>query len=232
VNNIVFVQARMGSTRLPGKTLKLINGYPLIWYAIERLRHIDGISDVIILTSDLPGDDVLALWCKKNNVSFYRGSEDNVLKRYYDAAIYYSANNIIRATGDNPFVDYEAATSLLEGHLALHAEYSSNKAEVYSSLPDGLGIEIFSFTALEQSHVLSTKPHHFEHVNEYILENKKKYKIFKDTMAGGLYDNSDVRLTVDTQEDFLKAEFIISSSQFNIAISLKELIALEANYLN
>jgi len=222
----------MGSKRLPGKTLKLLRGHPLIWYVIERLRHINGISDVVILTSDLACDDILALWCDEHNVSCFRGSEDNVLQRYYDAAVHYSANNIIRATGDNPFVDYEAATSLLEGHLAWHAEYSSNKAEVYSSLPDGLGVEIFSFTALEQSLDLSTEPHHFEHVNEYILENKKKYKLFKDTMAGGLYDNSDVRLTVDTQEDFHKAEFIVSSCQFNMSISLKELIALEANYLS
>jgi spore coat polysaccharide biosynthesis protein SpsF len=232
VNNFVFVQARMGSSRLPGKTLKPLGNYPLIWYVIERLRKIDNISDVVILTSDLGKDDILVRWCDENKVSVFRGSEDNVLQRYYAAAIHYSADNIVRATGDNPFVDYEAATSLLRDHLAWQADYSSNKAEICSSLPDGLGVEIFSFPALKKSLDLSGEPRHFEHVNEYILENKQDFGIFTDAMAGGLYDYSHIRLTVDTQEDFHKAEFILSSSQFSLNISMMELIAIEANYFN
>jgi len=232
VNNVVFIQARMGSKRLPGKTLKNLTGKPMIWHVIERLNLVLGIEKVVVLTSNLPADDVLAQWCKKNDVECFRGSEENVLQRYFDAAQQYSADNILRATGDNPFVDYRAASQLMKAHSELGAEYSSNKSEIFSTLPDGLGVEIFSFSALKRSVEMSTQPHHFEHVNEYILENRKQFRIYKDSMAGGLHENSDIRLTVDTLEDFKKAEFITSSNFYNIEVTLKELLKLEADYIN
>ena len=222
----------MGSTRLPGKTLRLLGERPLIWYVLERLRKIKEADEVVILTSDTQADDVLANWCHENQVSCFRGSEDDVLKRYYRAAVHYSADQIVRATGDNPFVDFDSASKLLSKHIELGAEYSSNKSEIGSALPDGLGVEIFSFSALKRSAEMSTEPHHFEHVNEYILENKSAFKIYKDAMAGGLYDRSYVRLTVDTVEDFTKAEFIAGASTFSLDISTKELINLETQYSN
>ena len=226
MRNYIFLQARMGSSRLPGKTLKtIISNKPLIYYVIERLKLIND-TKIVLLTSILPKDDILENWCKENNIECFRGSEDNVLERYYQAAIYYKADNIIRATGDNPLVEPYFANNLLEKHINYNADYSSNKSEIGSNLPDGLGVEIFTFNALENSMKNSSMPHHFEHVNEYILENKDKFKIYKDCNAGSLVEKSDIRLTVDTPEDFEKMQIILSNKQFHIDISYSSLLEI------
>jgi spore coat polysaccharide biosynthesis protein SpsF len=215
----------MGSARLPGKTLKDLNGYPLILHVINRLELIDSCK-IVLLTSNTQKDDILETWCKKNNTLCFRGSEDNVLERYYNAAKFYKADNILRATGDNPLIEPYFANELLNHHIDLKADYSSNKSEIGSNLPDGLGMEIFTFEALEKSIQYSTQAHHFEHVNEYILENKDKFKIYKDCNAGGLIDNSHIRLTVDTLEDFNVVENIFNSENFSIDISYNNLLGL------
>lgn len=224
MKNFIFLQARMGSSRLPGKTLKLIKGKPLIFYVIERLKLIG--EEIVVLTSQLPIDDILEEWCIDNNIKCFRGSEENVLERYYKAAIFYKADNIIRATGDNPLVGPFFAKELLDKHINNKVDYSSNKSEIGSNLPDGLGVEIFTFESLEISMRKSTQKHHFEHVNEYILENKDKFKIYKDCNAGGFIDHSQIRLTVDTAQDFKKIEKIINNPSFKIDIRYNELLEL------
>jgi len=225
VNSFIFLQARMGSTRLAGKTLKILEGEPLIMQVIHRLKLIKNCT-IVLLTSDTLKDDVLENWCKDNDILCFRGSEDNVLERYYEASKYYKADNIIRATGDNPLVEPYFANELLEKHIALNADYSSNKSEVGSNLPDGLGIEIFSFNALKISMNKSTQEHHFEHVNEYILENRRDFKIYKDVNIGGLLDRSYLRLTVDTPEDFERVEKIFKDKKFSIDIEYTDLLEI------
>ena len=225
VNNFIFLQARMGSSRLPGKTLKILNNKPLIMHVIDRLKLIDDCK-IVLVTSDKLKDDILENWCIENNILCFRGSEDNVLERYYLAAKYYNADNILRATGDNPLVEPYFANRLLNKHIKNEADYSSNKSEIGSNLPDGLGIEIFTFKALEVSMKESTQGHHFEHVNEYILENKDKFKIYKDSNAGGLLDKSSIRLTVDTPNDFNVVETIFQNKNFNIDINYKDLLKI------
>ncbi|MFK7780604.1 MAG: glycosyltransferase family protein [Candidatus Gracilibacteria bacterium] len=225
MNNYIFLQARMGSTRLPGKTLKDLNRLPLILHVINRLELINS-CEIVLLTSDTKKDDILEKWCKENSTLCFRGSEDNVLERYYNAAKFYKANNILRATGDNPLIEPYFANELLNKHIESKADYSSNKSEVGSNLPDGLGIEIFTFEALESSMQKSTQEHHFEHVNEYILENRDKFKIYKDCNVGGLIDKSNIRLTVDTSDDFKKVEAIFKNQNFKIDINYNDLLGL------
>jgi len=225
VNNFIFLQARMGSSRLPGKTLKLLDNVPLVKHVIDRLFLIEN-TQVVLLTSVLQRDDILEEWCQQNDLLCFRGSEENVLERYYEAAKFYKADNILRATGDNPLVEPYFGNDLLLSHIKNDADYSSNKSEVGSNLPDGLGIEIFSFNALEVSMQKSTMPHHFEHVNEYILENREEFKIYKDCNAGGLIDKSQIRLTVDTIEDFERVEKIFTHQNFSIDIKYHELLEL------
>jgi spore coat polysaccharide biosynthesis protein SpsF len=224
MKNFIFLQARMGSSRLPGKTLKLINNKPLIEYVIERLK-ITGI-EIIVLTTDSKKDDILEEWCENYGIKCFRGSEENVLERYYLAAKLFNADNIIRATADNPLVEPYFCKRLLEKHIKHEVDYSSNKSEIGSNLPDGLGVEIFTFNALERSMKYSTKEHHFEHVNEYILENMNKFKIYKDCNAGGFIDKSKIRLTVDTQEDFMIVKNIFANENFSININYKKLLEL------
>lgn len=221
----------MGSSRLPGKTLKEISKKPMIWYVVNRLNLIKGCK-LVIITSDHSRDDQLVSWCKKNKIEYFRGSEMNVLERYFSAAKKYNAKNIIRATGDNPLVEPRFAENLLKKHIQYNADYSSNKSEIGSNLPDGLGVEIFTFKALNESYNLSSLPHHFEHVNEYILENKKNFRIYKDSNASGLADMSSVRLTVDTEEDFSKIQTIFSDERFSIDINYPKLLEIVDEYIN
>ena len=215
----------MGSSRLPGKTLKILENKPLIMQVINRLKLIKNCT-IVLLTSDTTKDDILESWCNENAILCFRGSEDNVLERYYLASKYYKADNILRATGDNPLVEPYFANELLEKHIEFEADYSSNKSEVGSNLPDGLGIEIFTFNALEISMNKSSQEHHFEHVNEYILENKKDFKIYKDVNVGGLVDKSHIRLTVDTKEDFERVEKIFENKKFSIDLDYTELLEI------
>jgi len=224
MRNFIFLQARMGSSRLPGKTLKLINNKPLIFYVIERLKLIG--EEIVILTSNLKKDDILEKWCLENDLKCFRGSEKNVLERYYKAALFFNADNIIRATGDNPLVEPFFAKELLNEHIKNKVDYSSNKSEIGSNLPDGLGVEIFTFEALKISMEKAIYEYHFEHVNEYILENRDKFKIYKDCNVGGFIDYSQIRLTVDTFDDFKKVEKIIKKPKFRIDIGYNELLEI------
>ena len=223
--NYAFLQARMGSSRLPGKTLMTMAGKPMIAIVIERLQRIVD-CHVVVLTTDQKSDDVLCEWCEDHGIKYFRGSEDNVLQRYTLAAEHFDADQVIRATGDNPLVEPYFASRLLEQHIALRMDYSSNKSEVGSKLPDGFGVEIFSRQALDRVNKLSSQAHHYEHVNEYLLENEKQFNLFKDTEAGGPQDRSAIRLTVDTDEDFTHMTDIVENEQFHIDIGYEDLLKL------
>jgi len=216
----IIIQARMGSSRLPGKILKTIGDRTLLDHIIDRLQGLREEAMVVIATSTLPGDDVVEEFCEKKGVHCFRGSESNVLSRYYECARQYGFDHIVRLTADNPFVDVEEVDRL----IAWHREQGNEFTESFSQLPVGVGAEIFSFPALEEDMKKSSLPHHFEHVDEYILENRDKFQ------TGTLHVDADkrkphVRLTVDTREDYEKACYIASHSKTGLATT-QEAIAL------
>lgn len=193
----IIIQARMNSTRLPGKILMSIGKKLLLEHILFRLDCLIAKTKVVIATTSTPADDVVEAFCDNHNVDCFRGDEFNVLDRYYKCAVKYGFNDIVRMTGDNPFPDIEELDRL----IAMHREHGNHYSECLSVLPIGLGTEIFSFAALESSYNLSTKPHHFEHVNEYIIENKADFK-YETLIVPNEKNKPEVRLTVDTQEDF------------------------------
>lgn len=204
----IILQARIGSTRLPGKVLKPIGRKPLlqhIFYRVSFLRHS---IPLIVATSTSVSDNEIVAFCEDNSVSCFRGSETDVLERYFLCAKENRLQHIIRLTGDNPFVDAEELDRLIDLHLAANADYSSS----LDFLPVGVGAEIFSFQALEKSYLKGTEPWHREHVNEYILENPGLFHIeILDVPVEK--QRSDVRLTVDTKEDYKCACRIVANSQ-------------------
>lgn len=222
----VFLQARIGSQRLPGKVLKLINGRPMIAYVIDRLRLIQQMPEIVLLTSSKAQDDELARWCDCQKVLFFRGSEENVLERYFQAAQVFPADHYIRATGDNPLVDPYFAGELLASHVQNENDYSSNKSEVGSHLPDGFGVEIFSRPCLSEVYRRSTSPAHFEHVNEYVLENPSLFRINYQRHESLIPDWSSIRMTVDTPQDFERAERILTHPQYQPELRINELMKL------
>lgn len=204
----IILQARMSSTRLPGKVMKIIAGKPMLWHIIHRLKRIKNANQLIIATTNNPKDQVIINFALKHGLNYFVGSENDVLNRHYQTAKEFKLDHIVRATADNPLVDPQEAEKLIKLHLREEADYSSNKTEDFASgLPRGVGLEIFSFSSFEKSWQDGKKLHHREHVNEYILENPEKFKISilkvpKKKTAPHL------ELTVDTPEDLKKIRYI------------------------
>ena len=216
----IILQARMGSTRLPGKILKMFGNKTLLDHIFFRLSFLKHPTPIVLATSDLAADDLVERFCIKNNVPCFRGSESNVLERYYLCAKKYGFNNVIRMTGDNPFPDIEELDNLIDLFIATYAEYSNS----FGALPIGVGAEIFTFSALEESYIKAKEPHHLEHVNEYIQEHPEK---FKTTLLSvpQIKNRPELRLTVDTSDDYKRACFIIEKSK-NEFITTEEAIDL------
>ena len=203
----VIIQARMGSQRLPGKILKKIGNKNLLEHILFRLSFLNHPVKIVIATSNSAKDDIVEEFCKTNSIECFRGSEDNVLERYYFCAKKYSFEQIVRLTGDNPFLDIEELDNLIDLQLKTCSEYSKS----FESLPIGIGAEIFSFSALEKSYFNGQELHHKEHVNEYILENSHLFKISNLKIRAEKNINT-IRLTVDTEDDLKKACFIIENA--------------------
>lgn len=190
----------MGSARLPGKVLKPIAGKSLLDHVLGRLSLLAYPVSVVVATSDLPQDDAIAQHCHSRGVAIFRGSETDVLDRYYQCAKEYSFEQVVRLTADNPFTDIEELQRLIELHLAQHNDYTHS----FGSMPLGVGAEIFTFAALERSAQEGHAPNHREHVNEYIQEHPDNFRVgvLKIPAAKRC---PDLRLTVDTEDDYQRA---------------------------
>lgn len=230
----IIVQARMGSNRLPGKVLMDLTGKPILSHIFDRLAKLKKEYIQIIATSTDRLDDDIENFCKKNNILCFRGSENDVLDRYYQAAKLFKIDHIVRLTGDNPLIDADNLEFLIKEHLSKKADYSSNKSEVNSGLPIGVGAEIFKFQALKKSWVEGKRNHHREHINEYILENPQKFNLLVVKAADNkLSILKNLRLTIDREEDLRFVEKIIKLLQDNkLEINIRNICSLkEKGYL-
>ena len=196
----IILQARMGSTRLPGKVLKQLEGKPMLWHIIERLKKVKRADELIVATSENISDREVVALARNCGTSYFIGSESDVLDRYYQAAKEFRFDHIVRATADNPLVDPEEADRLINFHLTTAADYSSNTSQVNSGLPMGIGVEIFAFAALEKSWIEGKNEDHREHVDEYILQNPTIFNI-QVLQAPESKHAPHLRLTVDTETD-------------------------------
>ena len=203
---LIIIQARLSSSRLPKKVLKPMLGKPLISYTLSRLKTLQCKAKVVLATTNLPADDEVELYCRKNKVDVFRGSEANVLKRYYHCAQKYSAKTIIRITGDCPLVDPNLLEKMLNFYLKNQSAYDYVSNVLDRSYPKGLDIEIFNAKALEKSYFEAQSNYQQEHVTPYIYQNPKLFRLynFKDQ------DNySHFNVSVDTQKDFDFVEKLI-----------------------
>jgi spore coat polysaccharide biosynthesis protein SpsF len=190
----------MGSTRLPGKVLLPIGNRPLLTHIVMRLARLQNQAQVVIATSTASHDDAVADYCHQAGVSCFRGDEVDVLDRYYQCAVHYGFEHVVRLTGDNPFIDVEELDRLINMHLHSKVDYTSS----IEHLPVGTGAEMFTFSALRQCHLYGQLAHHREHVNEYILENKDLFSTEHLRIPAGK-QRPDVRLTIDTPDDYRRA---------------------------
>ena len=197
---LAILQARMTSSRLPGKVLRPILGRPMLERQIERILRSKRIDRLVVATSLNPEDDAIEALCRRLEVDCFRGDLQNVLDRFYQAARQYDPNHVIRLTGDCPLVDPVLVDKLVDFYLAQKCDYASNCQE--PTLPDGLDAEVFSFTVLEQTWKEAELPSHLEHVTPFIRSNPER---FKSCCYKYHKDLSHLRWVVDEPEDL---EFI------------------------
>jgi spore coat polysaccharide biosynthesis protein SpsF len=206
MRTIIIVQARMGSTRLPGKILKKVMGKPLLEYQIERLKKVRNVDDVVIATTINQIDQPVKELCEKLHCSYFRGSENNVLLRYYEAAIKFKAECIVRVNADCPLIDPDIVGDIIEYYHLNYNEidYVSNILE--KSYPIGLHLEVFSMEALVRANHNANSATEREHVTPYIYRNPDLFRLFSYSIQDDL---SKFRWTVDYPEDFKLIRIII-----------------------
>ena len=194
-----IIQARMGSTRLPGKVLMPICGKSVLQHVVERLRSSKLINQIILAIPDTKENDILEKFALRNSVECYRGSENEVLERVYLAAKENNCDVIVEITGDNPLIDPEIIDLAVEEHLDKKADFSCTN---YGSrfLPIGLDVGVLSFQALEEAYKNAKDPYNREHVTSYFYENPDVFKITSVNFLKHL-ENPNLRLTLDTNED-------------------------------
>lgn len=199
---VCLVQARVGSTRLPGKILKEICGKTILHHEIDRLKKCKEIDEIVIATTDKEDDDKIVNEAKKLSVKYFRGSENDVLSRFYYAAKENNADIVVRVTSDCPCIDFEILDKMLiyfkEKYKEKQVDYLSNT--IKRTYPRGYDIEIFTFSALEKSYINAEKEYEREHVTPYIYD---KTNNFLKLSFENKEDYSNYRVTLDTIEDFI-----------------------------
>lgn len=201
---VAIIQARMGSSRLRGKSLAEIEKRPMLWHVIHRVKRATLVDKVVVATSTAAADDAIEAMCRENNISCYRGSEHDVLDRFYVAARGEKAAQLVRITADCPLIDPEVIDRVVRRFQRGDLDYASNA--MVRSYPDGLDTEVFSFAALERAWHEATKSSEREHVTPY-LRSEKFRTANVESDATTLYQH--YRWTVDEVEDleFIRAVY-------------------------
>ncbi|MFD2870634.1 cytidylyltransferase domain-containing protein [Kurthia populi] len=197
MKTIVIIQARMGSSRLPGKILMPLGSTDNLTYVIERCKKIDGVSKVLVATSSLSQDDAVEKWCEEHQLSCYRGSEEDVLDRFIQAAKPYDPDYVIRVTADCPFVDYEMASDM----VALMKKEQVDIIDLEGQLPRGLAVEVISYKALQYIDEKGHENRHREHVTYYAYEFKEQFTRVS-YVADEMRNEPPLRITLDTVADY------------------------------
>lgn len=197
INVLAIVQARMGSTRLPGKTLIDIEGKPLLEHVINRIRYSKMIEEIIIATTNEPEDKAIVNMAKKLQVKTYAGSSYDVLDRFYQVARLFEGKVIVRITADDPFKDPKVIDDIVKYFLS-HPELNYVSNTIEPSYPVGIDVEVFSYEALKTAWENAKGSAEREHVTPYIICNPSLFKISNYKSNKQL---SYLRWTIDTKED-------------------------------
>jgi spore coat polysaccharide biosynthesis protein SpsF len=208
MRTVAIIQARMGSTRLPGKVLRSLSGKPVLRHVLDRVALCRSLDALWVATSTHAGDDAIAEACAAWGVPCFRGSEEDVLARFLGAATAAGAEGVVRITADCPLFDGLLLEEMLQVFIAANTpkitvDYLSNVLE--RRYPRGLDAEIFTFAALEQAHREAQRPREREHVTPYLYNHPEKFRLRSFRSPEDL---SRYRWTLDTPEDWALIEAI------------------------
>ncbi len=219
---VAIVQARMGSTRLPGKVMKPLLGEPMLARLLERLARCVTVDDIVVATTNDGTEQPIVALADSSSVHVFRGSEDDVLGRYHGAAQHYAADVVVRITADCPLIAPEVVDECVEAFLASEVDYASNVFK--RTYPRGLDTEVLSRAALETAHNEATIPSDREHVTPFVWRQPQRFRLLDVT---DVENHSDLRWTVDTPEDFELISRIYSALYpTNPAFSYRDVLRL------
>jgi len=193
---VAVVQARMSSTRFPGKTMEPVLGKPMLARMMERLGRATRVDKIVVATSEDPSDDPVAGLCGQIGIDCFRGDLSDVLGRYYHAAAAYDPDYVVRVTGDCPLIDPEIVDTVVRTCLEGGYDYAANSLQ--RTMPHGVDAEAFRFSCLEEAALEATLAIEREHVTPFIRSRPDRYRLFG---VEGAKDLSEYRLTVDWPED-------------------------------
>jgi len=230
---LATIEARMNSSRLPGKVMKKLGNYTLLEVLIKRLKNSKFIDDIAVATTANKEDDKIVNFLKKNQIKFFRGQENNVNLRLIKTAEKFDADLIVQLTADNPLVDPKIIDYMIKFYLQNSNKYNfitngglGNYSN--SSVPLGLNAQIFSFKHLKANYKYCNKRDLKEHPSLYFYrEGKKKYKLKNISLPKQYRTNLKIRLTVDTIEDLKLVRYVFKSlgNNNNTNFGLKEIIS-------
>ncbi len=202
---LAIIQARMGSSRLPNKVLRPLCGKPMLQHIVARMQKSECIDHIMVATTVREDDKAIEGLCRQMQIDCYRGSENDVLDRYYQAASRYNPQNVVRVTADCPFIDPIIIDQIIQIHEKGGYDYTSNV--LVETYPDGLDVEVFKTSALEKAWREADLASEREHVTPYI-KCKGKFKRYSVEHSPSL---AEKRWTVDTEADFAVAEQIYNA---------------------
>lgn len=191
------MQARLGSTRLPNKVFKNLGGKPVLEHVMDRLKNVRNVDGIIIATTDDKNDDPIVEWSKQNNYDYYRGSQNDVLSRFFHASKKFDLDIIVRITSDCPFIDPDVCSQAIEMFLTSNFDMVTNGGPDLNlrTYPRGMDVSVFSSTVLDEAYLRAVTRSEREHVTPYMYAHKN-VGYLQDKV-----DNSRFRLTLDTHED-------------------------------
>lgn len=222
--NLCIIQARMGSSRLPGKVLKNVHGKPILQQVVERLSPAAGIDQLMVATTTNPEDDAIEKFCIDHAIKCYRGSDWDVLERFYEAALSagaVSGDNIIRICCDNPIHSHKVVDFVVQQFLKYQVDYFSNSNQEPDFLEDGFDVEVTTFDAIATAHKEATMLSQREHVMPYIKQCGKFSLGWRKSNPGYTY-----KFSVDTENDLKAAEAIFSELESTPDFGIDEVVNL------
>jgi spore coat polysaccharide biosynthesis protein SpsF len=202
-----IIQARMGSTRLPGKVMEKVDDANIVLdYVINQVKFSKKIEKIIVATTILPEDDVICEYLDSQKICFFRGSSEDVLDRYYQCAKKFSLNNIVRITADNPLIDPNVIDLIVDEYEKNKCDYASNT--IHRTFPYGTEVEVFSFESLEKAWNNAKKNSEREHVTPFMYDSQNGFVLINTEYYEDL---SHLRYTVDRMEDLKLVKKIIEN---------------------
>ena len=223
---VAIIQGRMASSRLPGKVLEDIHGSPMLAWVINRARLAHSLDEVVIATTVDPSDDPIQTFCESHGFSFFRGDSFDVLDRYYQAAVRFKADVVVRLTADCPLIDPGLIDDTVAAYFKTEADFAANRLPPpwKRTFPIGLDLEVCSFQALQRAWNEADQTYQREHVMPYLYEEEGRFRVH---VVNHDPNYGHYRWTVDTPEDLVLIREIIERLEGREDFTWKDVLALQ-----